>query len=226
MIVSGSNPLASGARDIPDHKLQHAWQLFVSLEYQVQVADRKVQAVFGVNGLLVAALSFQSQSTLSQLRSTGISAFDIVGLSLRARCSWVWYASPSLGSDRAATTSKRQISCRLACPVAFLLRRYRRPIGAGVRQRISRPLRRADSRADAASGAHRGWHPSSEVPLAQSRHVRLDGFTGVVGLPADRASHFHVICLHPETGTGVVLGSRSVLPGADSVIPSFAVQYR
>ena len=45
--------------EVPDEsitgkKVQMTWQLFVSLEYQVQVADRKVQVVFGLNAFLVA----------------------------------------------------------------------------------------------------------------------------------------------------------------------------
>ena len=44
-----------------DKKLQIAWELFQSVEAQVQVADRKVQAIFAANTLLVAAVSFQSQ---------------------------------------------------------------------------------------------------------------------------------------------------------------------
>jgi len=48
-----SEPLSAEAR------FRLAWQLFVALEYSVQVADRKVQAVFSVIGFLFAALSLQ-----------------------------------------------------------------------------------------------------------------------------------------------------------------------
>ena len=49
---------------------ERAWQLYVSLEHQVQVADRKVQAIFSVNALLVAALSLQSQSPLREAQAS------------------------------------------------------------------------------------------------------------------------------------------------------------
>lgn len=68
----------------PRDKLQLAWQLFVSIEYQVQVADRKVQAIFGANALLVAALSFYGQNTLTRLRQDGITALEAVGLAASA----------------------------------------------------------------------------------------------------------------------------------------------
>jgi Family of unknown function (DUF5706) len=60
------------AEQVNDKKVQMAWQLFVSLEYQVQVADRKVQAVFGMNAFLVAAISLQNQKPLHDLLQNGL----------------------------------------------------------------------------------------------------------------------------------------------------------
>jgi len=47
-----------------ERKFHAAWQLFQSVESQVQVADRKVQAIFAANTLLVAAVSFQNRLLL------------------------------------------------------------------------------------------------------------------------------------------------------------------
>ena len=59
-----------------EKKLQLAWKLFESVENQVQVADRKVQAIFAANTLLVAAISFQSQGLSTSLHkgSLGLAA--------------------------------------------------------------------------------------------------------------------------------------------------------
>src|SRR5215471_11288087 len=62
----------ASTEEVSDKKVQMAWQLFVSLEYQVQVADRKVQAVFGMNAFLVAAISLQNQQSLHNLLQTGL----------------------------------------------------------------------------------------------------------------------------------------------------------
>jgi hypothetical protein len=69
---------------VTDKKVQMAWQLFVSLEYQVQVADRKVQAVFGLNAFLVAALSLQSQQPLHEIIASGINFSLALDLLLKA----------------------------------------------------------------------------------------------------------------------------------------------
>jgi hypothetical protein len=70
--------------DIPDKKVQMAWQLFVSVEYQVQVADRKVQAVFGMNAFLVAAISLQNQQPLQHLLQNGLNVSAVLDLLLKA----------------------------------------------------------------------------------------------------------------------------------------------
>ncbi len=67
-----------------DKKVQMAWQLFVSLEYQVQVADRKVQAVFGMNAFLVAAISLQNQQPLHNLLQNGMTFSVALDLFLKA----------------------------------------------------------------------------------------------------------------------------------------------
>jgi len=60
---------------VTDAKLELARQLFVSLESQIMLADRKVQAVFGLNAFLVATLSSQNQQSLaSTLKSRLASA--------------------------------------------------------------------------------------------------------------------------------------------------------
>jgi hypothetical protein len=66
-----------------EKKLHLAWKLFESVENQVQVADRKVQAIFAANTLLVAAISFQSHGLSPSLpiRSLGLAG----ALSLTAR---------------------------------------------------------------------------------------------------------------------------------------------
>ena len=86
---------------ITDKKVQMAWQLFVSLEYQVQVADRKVQAVFGLNAFLVAALSLQSQKSLHDIVQGGFSISLILDLLLKATflscvCIATWSAIKAL----------------------------------------------------------------------------------------------------------------------------------
>jgi len=63
-----------------DRRLALAWQLFTSLEFQVQVADRKVHAIFGANTLMVAALSLYGHSTLAELTAGGLTALEIVGI--------------------------------------------------------------------------------------------------------------------------------------------------
>jgi hypothetical protein len=69
---------------ITKEKVDLARQLFTSLEYQVQVADRKVQAVFSLNAFLVAAISFQSQQSLHVLMQNAMSLNIAVDLLLKA----------------------------------------------------------------------------------------------------------------------------------------------
>ncbi len=62
-------------------KVELARQLFVSLETQVQLADRKVQVIFGLNAFLVAALSLQNQQSIMTLGQSALTLsviFDIV----------------------------------------------------------------------------------------------------------------------------------------------------
>lgn len=66
-----------------DQKVQMAWALLESLQFQVQIADRKVHAVFGANTLLVAALSFQGQNSYTELQAGGLNLFEMVGLVAR-----------------------------------------------------------------------------------------------------------------------------------------------
>lgn len=64
-----------------ERKFQAAWQLFQSVESQVQTADRKVQAIFAANTLLVAAVSFQNQAMVPSAH--GLSAPTVVGVAAR-----------------------------------------------------------------------------------------------------------------------------------------------
>ena len=65
-----------------ERKFQAAWQLFQSVEAQVQVADRKVQAIFAANTLLVAAVSFQNQGIMPA-HAHNLSLSAAVGLAAR-----------------------------------------------------------------------------------------------------------------------------------------------
>lgn len=99
-------PASPPTTGVPEHrvterKMQMAWQLFVSLEYQIQVADRKVQGVFGMNTLLVAALSLQNQHPLHALRTSGVTTTNVgimlVSLSLLVCvCVTTWSAIMAL----------------------------------------------------------------------------------------------------------------------------------
>jgi len=66
-----------------ERKFQAAWQLFQSVESQVQMADRKVQAIFAANTLLVAAVSFQNQGIVPSAHAQGLSLSAAVGLAAR-----------------------------------------------------------------------------------------------------------------------------------------------
>lgn len=69
---------------VTDSKVELARQLFVSLESQIMLADRKVQAVFGLNAFLVAALSLQSQQSLDIILKNGINLNIALDLLLKA----------------------------------------------------------------------------------------------------------------------------------------------
>src|SRR5262245_2631534 len=64
-------------------KVELAMQLFDSMEKQVQLADRKVQAVFGLNAFLVAALSLQSQQSLSSIAQSGFTYTNAIDLTIK-----------------------------------------------------------------------------------------------------------------------------------------------
>lgn len=66
-----------------DQKLKMAWQLFESVEAQVSMADRKVQAIFAANTLLIAAVSFQNQDIIPRVQSHGLSLTAAVSLTAR-----------------------------------------------------------------------------------------------------------------------------------------------
>jgi len=68
---------------VTDAKLELARQLYVSLESQILLADRKVQAVFGLNAFLVAALSLQNQESLATILKTGLNLNIILDLLLK-----------------------------------------------------------------------------------------------------------------------------------------------
>jgi len=69
---------------VTDAKLELARQLFVSLESQIMLADRKVQAVFGLNAFLVAALSLQNQQSLASILKSGLTLSIVVDLLFKA----------------------------------------------------------------------------------------------------------------------------------------------
>ena len=66
-----------------EKKFQAAWHLFLSVEAQVQMADRKVQAIFAANTLLIAAVSFQNQSVVSSVHAHSLSLAAAVSLAAR-----------------------------------------------------------------------------------------------------------------------------------------------
>src|SRR5215510_796244 len=68
---------------VTDAKLELARQLYVSLESQILLADRKVQAVFGLNAFLVAALSLQNQQSLASILKTGLNLNIVLDLLLK-----------------------------------------------------------------------------------------------------------------------------------------------
>ncbi len=68
---------------VTDTKVELARHLFASLESQVMLADRKVQAVFGLNAFLVAALSLQSQQSLRVIINGGFNINIAIDLLLK-----------------------------------------------------------------------------------------------------------------------------------------------
>jgi len=68
---------------VTDKKIELARSLFANLETQVMIADRKVQAVFGLNAFLVAAISLQSQQSFNAIAHTGFTLNVIIDLLLK-----------------------------------------------------------------------------------------------------------------------------------------------
>jgi len=104
------------AEPVTEKKVDMAWQLFTSLEDQVLVADRKVQAVFGLNAFLVAAISFQNQQSLHHLLQLNFQIaiiFDLLlkGAFLGCVCMATWSAikalTPRFKSKKKSMTAKR-----------------------------------------------------------------------------------------------------------------------
>jgi len=102
---------------ITNQKVELARHLFASLESQVVLADRKVQAVFGLNAFLVAALSLQSQQTLNTIASKGFNlnvAIDLLlkGLFLICVCVATWSAvkalSPRLRANKTIAEGRKK----------------------------------------------------------------------------------------------------------------------
>jgi hypothetical protein len=86
---------------ISEKKIVMARHLFDSLENQVQLADRKVQAIFGLNAFLVAAISLQSQQKLNDVMATGFKFNLVLDLILKAvflgcACMATWSAVKAL----------------------------------------------------------------------------------------------------------------------------------
>lgn len=104
---------------ITDKKVELARHLFASLESQVMIADRKVQAVFGLNAFLVAALSLQSQQTLDTIVDKGFSLnvgidLTLKGLFLSCVCIATWSAVKALtprlrANEKVAGISKKSL---------------------------------------------------------------------------------------------------------------------
>lgn len=101
---------------ITEKKVNMARHLFDSLENQVQLADRKVQAIFGLNAFLVAAISLQSQRSLNEVLSASLRpsiVFDLIfkAVFLACACMATWSAvkalSPRGQSNGKITTAKK-----------------------------------------------------------------------------------------------------------------------
>ncbi len=101
-----------------EKKVDLAKHLFTSLEKQVEMADRKVQAIFGLNAFLVAAISLQSQQKLDHVIHQGFDINTIIDLTLKAiflmcSCLATWSAvkavSPRVHSDKRLLTNKKSL---------------------------------------------------------------------------------------------------------------------
>lgn len=96
---------------VADKKVELARHLFAGLESQIMLADRKVQAVFGLNAFLVAALSLQSQKSLNEITSAGFTlnlGIDLFlkGVFLTCVCVATWSAVKALSPRLRAGENK------------------------------------------------------------------------------------------------------------------------
>lgn len=103
---------------IAEKKVDLAKHLFTSLEKQIEMADRKVQAIFGLNAFLVAAISLQSQQKLDAVIQQGFDLNNIIDLTLKAiflmcSCLATWSAvkavSPRVHTDKNLMTNKKSL---------------------------------------------------------------------------------------------------------------------
>jgi hypothetical protein len=101
-----------------EKKVDLAKHLFTSLEKQIEMADRKVQAIFGLNAFLVAAISLQSQQKLDAVLKHGFDLNTTIDLILKAiflicSCLGTWSAvkavSPRVHSDKNLMTNKKSL---------------------------------------------------------------------------------------------------------------------
>jgi len=101
-----------------EKKVDLAKHLFTSLEKQIEMADRKVQAIFGLNAFLVAAISLQSQQKLDAVLKHGFDLNTTIDLILKAiflicSCLATWSAvkavSPRVHSDKNLMTNKKSL---------------------------------------------------------------------------------------------------------------------
>jgi len=103
---------------VNEKKVDLAKHLFTSLEKQVEMADRKVQAIFGLNAFLVAAISLQSQQKLDTVLDQGFDLNTIIDLTLKAiflmcSCLATWSAvkavSPRVHTDKNLMPKKKSL---------------------------------------------------------------------------------------------------------------------
>jgi hypothetical protein len=103
---------------VNEKKVDLAKHLFTSLEKQVEMADRKVQAIFGLNAFLVAAISLQSQQKLDTVLDQGFDLNTIIDLTLKAiflmcSCLATWSAvkavSPRVHTDKNLMPNKKSL---------------------------------------------------------------------------------------------------------------------
>lgn len=64
-------------------RLAHAQHLLDSMQQQIRSADEKIRVLFGATALLAAALAFDGQHTLTQLRADGLTGLELTTLGAR-----------------------------------------------------------------------------------------------------------------------------------------------